>query len=64
MEARGSYLSISQAARELGLSADWLRRGEKEGSLPTAKRDRNGYRYYTAEDVERLRRRHLSDRHD
>ena len=53
---------ISEAARELGLSADWLRQGEKLGSLPPARRDRNGYRYYTAEDIERLRNRRLSRR--
>ena len=51
--------TISEAARELGLSAEWLRQGEKRGSLPPAKRDRNGYRYYLAEDIERLRRRRL-----
>ena len=51
--------SISEAARELGLSAEWLRQGEKRGSLPLARRDRNGYRYYTPEDIERLRNRRL-----
>ena len=55
-------LSISEAARELGLSADWLRRGEKQGSLPPAKRDRHGHRYYTLEDLERLRNRRLMER--
>jgi putative resolvase len=59
MEAKPSVYSISQAARELGLSAEWLRQGEKRGSLPPAKRDRNGYRYYTPEDIERLRNRRL-----
>ena len=49
--------TISEAARELGLSAEWLRQGEKRGSLPRAKRDRNGY--YTLEDIERLRNRRL-----
>jgi DNA-binding transcriptional MerR regulator len=49
--------TISEAARELGLSAEWLRQGEKRGSLPRAKRDRNGYRYYTLEDIEHLRNR-------
>jgi DNA-binding transcriptional MerR regulator len=52
--------SISEAARELQLSAEWLRIGEKRGSLPLAKRDRNGHRYYTLEDIERLRNRRLS----
>lgn len=53
------FYGISEAARELGLSADWLRKGERRGSLPHAKRDRNGHRYYTEEDVERLRNRRL-----
>jgi chromosome partitioning protein len=51
--------SISEAARELGLSADWLRQGEKTGSLPSAKRDGLGHRYYSPEDIERLRNRRL-----
>jgi hypothetical protein len=41
--------TISEAARELGLSAEWLRQGERRGSLPLARRGRNGYRYYTPE---------------
>ena len=59
MVTQSSIYSISEAARRLGLSAEWLRRGEKRGSLPIARRDRNGYRYYTPEDVERLRNRRL-----
>jgi len=51
--------SVSEAARELGLSAEWLREGEKRGSLPKAKRNRNGYRIYTERDIERLRNRRL-----
>jgi DNA-binding transcriptional MerR regulator len=50
---------ISEAARKLGLSAEWLRQGEKRGSLPRAKRDRNGYRFYTEKDLEQLRNRRL-----
>ncbi len=60
METKPPFLSISEAARKLGISAEWLRQGEKRGSLPLAKRDRNGYRYYTEEDIERLRNRRLS----
>jgi DNA-binding transcriptional MerR regulator len=56
--------SISEAARELGLSAEWLRQGERRGALPLARRDRNGYRYYTPEDIERLRNRRLLGRDD
>ena len=54
--------SISEAARELSLSAEWLREGEKRASLPKAKRDRNGYRYYTIEDLERLKRLGVGER--
>jgi DNA-binding transcriptional MerR regulator len=48
-------LTISAAAAELGVSAAWLRFGERLGSLPLARRTQGGWRYYTAEDVERLR---------
>jgi DNA-binding transcriptional MerR regulator len=59
METKPLIYGISAAARELGISAEWLRKGEKRGSLPPAKRDRNGYRYYTSGDIERLRNRRL-----
>jgi DNA-binding transcriptional MerR regulator len=59
MQKRRSLFSVSEAARALGLSAEWLRVGEKRGSLPPARRDRNGHRYYTLEDIERLRNRQL-----
>jgi len=64
METGVTVYSISEAARKLGLSAEWLRQGEKRGSLPRARRDRNGYRYYTKEDIERLRNRRLLGRDD
>ena len=54
--------TISEVARQLGLSAEWLRQGEKRGSLPRARRDRNGHRYYTHQDLERLRNRRLLGR--
>ena len=52
-ENRRTTYRISEAARELGISAEWLRVGEKRG-LPPALRDRNGHRYYTEEDIERM----------
>jgi DNA-binding transcriptional MerR regulator len=61
MELQAQIYSISEAARKLGLSVDWLRQGEKRGSLPLARRDRNGYRYYTSEDLARLRNRRFLD---
>jgi len=51
--------SVSQAARELGLSAEWLREGERRGALPTARRDRNGHRIYSEQDLDLLRNRRL-----
>ena len=58
---RATY-RISEAARELGISAEWLRVGEKRGYFPLALRDRNGHRYYTEEDIERMRKRPTSRR--
>ncbi|HKH58176.1 MAG TPA: MerR family transcriptional regulator [Rubrobacter sp.] len=53
---------ISEAARELGISVEWLRKGEMRGFFPPALRDRNGHRYYTEEDIERMRNRPTSNR--
>jgi DNA-binding transcriptional MerR regulator len=55
MQAKQQHYSISEAARLLGLSADWLREGEKRGSLPRARRGFNGHRCYTREDITLLR---------
>lgn len=49
-------LRVNEAARELGCSESFLRRGEKAGKIPNARRDLNGWRVYTQEDVERLRK--------
>ena len=64
-------LRISQAANALGVSAAWLRFGERLGALPLARRNQSGWRYYTPEDIERLRRlgvgerkRHLAESHE
>jgi DNA-binding transcriptional MerR regulator len=48
--------TIGEAAEELAVSKSWLRFGERLGALPLARRTRGGWRYYTAEDLERLRR--------
>ena len=49
-------LTIGQAAGQLGVSPSWLRFGERLGSLPLARRNQSGWRYYTSEDIDRLRR--------
>ena len=59
METGERIYGISEAAQILSLSAEWLRQGERRGSLPKARRDRNGHRYYTAADLESLRNRRL-----
>jgi DNA-binding transcriptional MerR regulator len=56
-EDRRTY-RISEVARELVISAEWLRAGEKRGYFPKARRNpTNGHRYYTRRDIERLKAR-------
>ncbi len=55
-------LTISQAADELGVTRSWLRFGERLGALPLARRDSIGWRFYTPEDIERLRRLGVGER--
>ncbi len=49
-------LTIGQAAAELNVTPAWLRFGERLGALPLARRNTSGWRFYTPEDIERLRR--------
>ena len=49
-------MRVGSFARELGFSAEWIRRMEREGKIPCAPRDLNGHRRYRPEDVERLRK--------
>jgi DNA-binding transcriptional MerR regulator len=55
-------LTIGQAAVELGVTTNWLRFGERLGALPLARRTPGGHRYYTPEDLERLRRLGVGER--
>ena len=48
-------MKVSEAARELSRSERWLRQAEAVGKIPKARRDLNGWRVYTIEDIERLR---------
>jgi len=48
-------LRVSEVARELGRSERWLREAERKGKIPTARRDLNGWRVYTEDDLERLK---------
>lgn len=48
-------LKVAEAARELGRSERWLRKAEAEGKIPKAKRDLNGWRVYSNEDIAKIR---------
>ncbi|HUU63668.1 MAG TPA: MerR family transcriptional regulator [Dehalococcoidia bacterium] len=48
-------MTVSKAARQVGCSERWLRQAEKQGKIPTARRDLNGWRVYTEEDIEKLK---------
>ena len=50
-----SVMMVSQVARQIGRSERWLREAEKQGKIPTARRDLNGWRVYTEEDIEKLK---------
>jgi DNA-binding transcriptional MerR regulator len=67
MNEKKRTFRISEVARELGISTVWLRKGEERGFFPPARRDlTNGYRYYTRQDVERLKARRaarINDEH-
>ncbi len=53
---------IKEVADELGVTPAWLRFGERLGAIPRARRAANGWRYYTSEDIERLRRLGVGER--
>lgn len=58
MQENGRTYRISEVARELGISAEWLRKGEERGFFPLARRDpHNGHRYYTRRDIKILKSR-------
>lgn len=48
-------LFVNEVARELGVSEAWLRRAEGRVGIPMAKRDVNGWRVYSREDIAALR---------
>jgi DNA-binding transcriptional MerR regulator len=62
MLKRHRTLRVSEAAAELGVTASWLRFGERLGALPLARRTPSGWRYYTTEDIECLRKLGVGER--
>ena len=47
-------MMVSKVARVLGCSERWLREAEKEGRIPRARRNLNGWRVYTQDDIAKL----------
>jgi DNA-binding transcriptional MerR regulator len=47
-------MTIQQASISVGLPASTIRYYEKEGILPSARRDAGGRRIYSSEDIERM----------
>ena len=48
-------IRVSEAARQLGRSERWLRESERKRKIPRARRDLNGWRIHTKEDIEQLK---------
>ena len=48
-------MKIGEASRRILRSAKWLRMAEADDRIPKAKRDMNNWRYYTEEDIEKIR---------
>jgi excisionase family DNA binding protein len=52
---KSEYLTVQQAARYVGVSAQTLRRWDTEGKLKSVRHPGNDYRYYKRSDLEPLR---------
>ena len=61
LNVMSGLLRVNQVARALGCSETWLRSAEQRGRIPKARRDLNGWRYYTEQDIENLRAVLLGD---
>ena len=51
---KNQRITITEAARKVGVSPRTIRRWEKAGKVATGKRDYRGWRVYSPADVERL----------
>jgi site-specific DNA-methyltransferase (adenine-specific) len=50
-------LTIRQAAKELGVSSDTLRRWDNAGKFKAIRHPMNNYRIYSAQSIEKLKRK-------
>lgn len=49
---KNEYLTITEAARLMGISAQTLRRWDESGELPAQRMKKSGFRYYQLSDLE------------
>ena len=49
-------MTTGEVARELSISVEWLRKMERDGRIPKAKRMLNQRRVYTEEDLAHLKK--------
>ena len=52
----GRIYRIGELARELDRSTLTIKKGEESGLIPKAKRDSRGWRYYTEDEVNEIKR--------
>jgi DNA-binding transcriptional MerR regulator len=52
---------IHSLAKELGVSVQTIKNYEEKGILPRARRDDKGWRYYTGEDVLKVKALYMDD---
>jgi excisionase family DNA binding protein len=52
----GKYCHTKEAAKRVGISAITLRRWFREGKIDEVTRDRKGWRIFTEEDIDKIRK--------
>ncbi len=55
LESEKEYLTVQQAAKYIGVSAQTMRRWDAEGKLKSVRHPGNDYRYYKRADLEPLK---------
>ncbi len=58
----GRTYRIGELAKELDRSTLTIKKWEEKGLIPKARRDSRGWRYYTEDDVSKIRR--ILEEHD
>ncbi|WP_215891861.1 MerR family transcriptional regulator [Acidithiobacillus thiooxidans] len=56
IKREAEYLHIADAAKKLGVSTDTLRRWEREGKILPDRRTMGGWRLYSLETVEGIKK--------